>query len=175
MTTLYQGYVTYVACLPFTLRKRAVYYRKCDAQTYNTIYYFLGIMFIDTPYVFASSLLFTIVFFPLLGIWSFSTAVLYWLNISLSVLMQTILGQLLAYLLSSGKVVAVVGVLMNVMFLLFAGFNPPAAAIPDRDQWLFDVTPKRYSLLILVSLAFGICPEDPVFGEVTKGFTNARS
>uniref|UniRef100_A0AAV1TQL1 ABC-2 type transporter domain-containing protein n=1 Tax=Peronospora matthiolae TaxID=2874970 RepID=A0AAV1TQL1_9STRA len=57
-------------------------------------------------------------------------AVLIWLNISLSVLMQTLLGQLLVYLLSSDKIDAVVGVLFNVMFLLFAGFNPPCNGAP---------------------------------------------
>uniref|UniRef100_A0AAV1TPC0 Uncharacterized protein n=1 Tax=Peronospora matthiolae TaxID=2874970 RepID=A0AAV1TPC0_9STRA len=57
--------------------------------------------------------------------------------------MQTLLSQLLVYLLSSGEVVAVVGVLINVTFLLFAEFNPPAAAIPDRYRWLYDVTPQR--------------------------------
>uniref|UniRef100_A0AAV1T2P8 Uncharacterized protein n=1 Tax=Peronospora matthiolae TaxID=2874970 RepID=A0AAV1T2P8_9STRA len=64
---------------------------------------------------------------------------------------------------------------MNVMFLVFAGFNPPAAAIPDRYQWLHDVTLQRYSLPILVSLVFGNCPEHPVYDEVTKGYTNVRS
>uniref|UniRef100_A0AAV1TMP0 Uncharacterized protein n=1 Tax=Peronospora matthiolae TaxID=2874970 RepID=A0AAV1TMP0_9STRA len=47
--------------------------------------------------------------------------------------MQTLLGQLLVYLLASGEVVAVLIVLFKVTFLLFAaGFNPPAAAILDR-------------------------------------------
>uniref|UniRef100_A0AAV1VN91 ABC transporter permease n=1 Tax=Peronospora matthiolae TaxID=2874970 RepID=A0AAV1VN91_9STRA len=71
-------------------------------------------MFVEIPYVFGSSLLFIIVFFPLLGIWSFNTAVLDWTNFALSVLMQTLLGQLLVYLLSSGEVVALVGVLSNI-------------------------------------------------------------
>uniref|UniRef100_A0AAV1URA6 Uncharacterized protein n=1 Tax=Peronospora matthiolae TaxID=2874970 RepID=A0AAV1URA6_9STRA len=83
--------------------------------------------------------------------------------------MQTLLDQLLVYLLSSGKVVAVAGVLINVMLLLFAGFNPPAAVIPDRYRWLFDITPQCCSLSILVSLVFGNCPEDLVYDEVTKG------
>uniref|UniRef100_A0AAV1UBP4 ABC-2 type transporter domain-containing protein n=1 Tax=Peronospora matthiolae TaxID=2874970 RepID=A0AAV1UBP4_9STRA len=77
-------------------------------------------------------------------------AVLYWLNVSLSVIMQTLLGQLLAYLLSSGEIVAVVGVLINFMFLLLTKFNPPTAAIPDRYQWLYDATSQRFSLSIIV-------------------------
>uniref|UniRef100_A0AAV1UKH4 Uncharacterized protein n=1 Tax=Peronospora matthiolae TaxID=2874970 RepID=A0AAV1UKH4_9STRA len=52
---------------------------------------------------------------------------------------QTLLNQLLVYLLSSGEVVAAVGILNNVRFQLFAGFNPPAAATPDRYRWLYDV------------------------------------
>uniref|UniRef100_A0AAV1VM82 ABC-2 type transporter domain-containing protein n=1 Tax=Peronospora matthiolae TaxID=2874970 RepID=A0AAV1VM82_9STRA len=83
--------------------------------------------------------------------------------------MQTLLGQPLVYSLSSGEVVAVVGVLINVIFLLFAGFNPPVAVIPDRYRWLYDVTLQRYFLSILVSLVFGNCPEDPVHDEDTRG------
>uniref|UniRef100_A0AAV1U377 Uncharacterized protein n=1 Tax=Peronospora matthiolae TaxID=2874970 RepID=A0AAV1U377_9STRA len=119
--------------------------------------------------------LLTIVFFPLLGFGSFSTVVLYWLNISLSVLIQTLLVQLLFYLLSSGEVLAVVNVLINVMYLLFAGFNPPAAVIPDCYRSIFDVTSQRCSLSILVSLVFGSYPEDTVYYEVTKGCTTVRS
>uniref|UniRef100_A0AAV1TQ73 Uncharacterized protein n=1 Tax=Peronospora matthiolae TaxID=2874970 RepID=A0AAV1TQ73_9STRA len=60
--------------------------------------------------------------------------------------MQTLLGQLLVYLLSSGEVVAVVGVLINVTFLLFAEFNPPDAAIPDGSMtYLHSAMPSRSS------------------------------
>uniref|UniRef100_A0AAV1V4E7 Uncharacterized protein n=1 Tax=Peronospora matthiolae TaxID=2874970 RepID=A0AAV1V4E7_9STRA len=137
MMMLLQGYVTNVACLPFTRRERAVYCREFDAQTYNILCYFLGITVVEIP--------------------------------------NTILDQLLVLLLSSGEVVAVVGVLFNVMFLLFAEFNPPAAAIPDRYRWLCDVTYQRYSFSILASLVFGNCPEDLVNDEVTKGYINLLS
>uniref|UniRef100_A0AAV1UQP0 Uncharacterized protein n=1 Tax=Peronospora matthiolae TaxID=2874970 RepID=A0AAV1UQP0_9STRA len=78
--------------------------------------------------------------------------------------MQTLLDQL-----SSGKVVAVVGDLIMVMFLFFAGFNLPAAAIPDRYRWLYDATSQRCSLSILVSLVSGNFLEDPVHDEIMRG------
>ncbi|KAE9211124.1 ABC transporter G family member 36 [Phytophthora fragariae] len=175
MTALYQGYITYVGCLPFTLRERASYYRERDAQTYNALWYFVGATVAEIPYVFGSGLLFTIIFFPLMGVGSFGTAVLYWINVSLFVLMQTYLGQLFIYAMPSVEVAAIVGVLINAIFLLFAGFNPPAGSIPDGYKWLYHITPQRYSLSILVSILFGNCPEDPTYDKATQTFINVRS
>ncbi|KAG6622610.1 pleiotropic drug resistance protein ABC superfamily [Phytophthora cinnamomi] len=175
MTALYQGYITYVGCLPFTLRERASYYRERDAQTYNALWYFVGATIAEIPYVFGSGLLFTIIFFPLMGAGSFGTAVLYWINVSLFVLMQTYLGQLFIYAMPSVEVAAIVGVLINAIFLLFAGFNPPAGSIPDGYKWLYHITPQRYSLSILVAILFGNCPEDPTYDEATQMYINVRS
>ncbi|KAG7375417.1 hypothetical protein PHYPSEUDO_001327, partial [Phytophthora pseudosyringae] len=175
MTALYQGYITYVGALPFTLRERASFYRERDAQTYNALWYFVGATVAEIPYVFGSGLIFTVIFFPLMGIGSFGTAVLYWINVSLFVLMQTYLGQLFIYALPSVEVAAIVGVLINAIFLLFAGFNPPAGSIPDGYKWLYHITPQRYSLSILVALLFGNCPEDPTYDEASQTYVNVRS
>ncbi|POM79650.1 Pleiotropic drug resistance protein ABC Superfamily [Phytophthora palmivora] len=110
-----------------------------------------------------------------MGVGSFGTAVLYWINVSLFVLMQTYLGQLFIYALPSVEVAAIVGVLINAIFLLFAGFNPPAGSIPDSYQWLYHITPQRYSLSILVSILFGNCPVDPTYDEAAQKYINVRS
>ncbi|KAE8912482.1 hypothetical protein PF005_g16709 [Phytophthora fragariae] len=110
-----------------------------------------------------------------MGVGSFGTAVLYWINVSLFVLMQTYLGQLFIYAMPSVEVAAIVGVLINAIFLLFAGFNPPAGSIPDGYKWLYHITPQRYSLSILVSILFGNCPEDPTYDKATQTFINVRS
>uniref|UniRef100_H3H1B4 ABC transporter domain-containing protein n=1 Tax=Phytophthora ramorum TaxID=164328 RepID=H3H1B4_PHYRM len=175
MTALYQGYITYVGCLPFTLRERASFYRERDSQTYNALWYFVSASLAEIPYVFGSGLIFTIIFFPLMGVGSFATAVLYWINVSLFVLMQTYLGQLFIYAMPSVEVAAIVGVLINAIFLLFAGFNPPAGSIPDGYRWLYQICPQRYSLSILVTLLFGNCPEDPTYDEATQSYMNVRS
>jgi len=175
MTALYQGYITYVGCLPFTMRERSSFYRERDAQTYNALWYFVGATIAEIPYVFGSGLIFTVIFFPLMGVGTFTMAVLYWINVSLFVLMQTYLGQLFIYAMPSVEVAAIVGVLINAIFLLFTGFNPPAGSIPDGYKWLYHITPQRYSLAILVSIMFGNCPEDPTFDEATQTYMNVRS
>ncbi|RLN10556.1 hypothetical protein BBO99_00005713 [Phytophthora kernoviae] len=172
MTALYQGYTTYVGCLPFTARERASYYRERDAQTYNALWYFVGATVAEIPYVFFSGFIFTIIFYSLMGFTSFTTGVLFWINVSLFVLMQTYLAQLFIYALPSVEVAAIVGVLINATFLLFAGFNPPAGSIPDGYLWLYHITPQRYSLSILISLLFGNCPEDPTYDEASQSYIN---
>ncbi|KAE9271346.1 hypothetical protein PR003_g30535 [Phytophthora rubi] len=73
------------------------------------------------------------------------------------------------------EVAAIVGVLINAIFLLFAGFNPSAGSIPDGYKWLYHITPQRYSLSILVSILFGNCPEDPTYDEATQTYINVMS
>ncbi|KAG7386626.1 hypothetical protein PHYPSEUDO_015410 [Phytophthora pseudosyringae] len=172
MTTQYNGIAAYVGALPFTAHERAPYYRERASQTYNALWYFVGATVAEIPYVFFSGFLFTAIFYPLIGFTSLVTGVLYWINLSLFVLMQTYLGQLLVYALPSVEVAAIVGVLVNATFLLFSGFNPPAGSIPAGYQWLYHLTPHRYSLSILISLLYGDCPVEPTYDEATQTYVN---
>ncbi|GMF41185.1 unnamed protein product [Phytophthora lilii] len=110
-----------------------------------------------------------------MGFTTFTTWLLYWINLSLFILVQTYLGQLFIYAMPSVEVAAIVGVLINAIFLLFAGFNPPAGSIPAGYKWLYSLTPQRYILSLLVSILFGNCPEDPTFDEATQTYINVRS
>ncbi|KAG7376667.1 hypothetical protein PHYPSEUDO_012937 [Phytophthora pseudosyringae] len=175
MTTQYNGIAAYVGTLPFTGKERESYYRERASQTYNALWYFVGATVAEIPYVFFSGFLFTVLFYPLMGFTGFGTWLLYWVNLSLFILMQTYLGQLFIYALPSVEVAAIVGVLINAIFLLFAGFNPPAGSIPAGYLWFYSVTPQRYSLSILVSLLFGRCSEDPTFDQATQSFINGGS
>jgi len=175
MTALYQSYISYVGCLPFTARERVSYYRERDAQTYSAFWYFVGATVVEIPFVFGSGLTFTVIFFPLMGIGAFGTAVLYWINVSLFVLMETYLGQMFIYALPTVEVAAIVGVFVNAIFLLFAGFNPPAASIPTGYIWVYYLTPHRYSMAILIALLFGDCPVEPTYDEATQSYTNVAS
>eukprot|EP00644_Phytophthora_capsici_P015905 jgi/Phyca11/10412/fgenesh1_pm.PHYCAscaffold_49_\ len=174
-TTQYNGIIAYVGTLPFTGHERESYYRERSAQTYNALWYFVGATLVEIPYTFVSGFLFTAPFYPLMGFTGFGIWLFYWVNLSLFILMQTYLGQLFIYALPSVEVAAIVGVLINAIFLLFAGFNPPAGSIPAGYQWLYYITPQRYSLSILTSLLFGRCPEDSTYDETTQSFINAVS
>ncbi|EGZ27184.1 hypothetical protein PHYSODRAFT_284063 [Phytophthora sojae] len=172
MTTQYNGIAAYVGTLPFTGHERESYFRERASQTYAALWFFVGATVAEIPYVFFSGFLFTIIFCPLIGFTSFVTGVLYWINLSLFVLMQTYLGQLLVYALPSVEVAVIVGVLVNATFLLFSGFNPPAGSIPAGYRWLYHCTPHRYSLSVLVSILYGDCPVEPTYDEATQSFIN---
>ncbi|CAH0480449.1 unnamed protein product [Peronospora belbahrii] len=175
MTTLFNGLVSFNSVLPISCEERESFYRERAAQTYNALWYFVGSTLVEIPYVFTSGFIFTFVWFFMVGFTGFGTALLYWINVSLMILLQTYMGQFLAYALPSVEVAAIIGVLMNSIFYLFMGFNPPANAIPSGYKWLFTITPLRYPLAILGSLVFGQCDVDPTWNEVTKAYENVNS
>lgn len=110
-----------------------------------------------------------------MGFTTFTTWVLYWINLSLFILVQTYLGQFCIYALPSVEVAAIVGVLISSVSMLFTSFNPPAGSIPEGYKWLYYITPQRYSLSILVSLLFGHCSHDPTYDEETQAYINVGS
>ncbi|GAB9477579.1 Atp-binding protein, partial [Globisporangium polare] len=63
--------------------------------------------------------------------------------------------------LPSVEVAAIIGVLLNSIFFLFMGFNPPGDAIPTGYKWLYSITPQKYTLSILAAIVFGDCSDDP--------------
>uniref|UniRef100_M4BGL5 ABC transporter domain-containing protein n=1 Tax=Hyaloperonospora arabidopsidis (strain Emoy2) TaxID=559515 RepID=M4BGL5_HYAAE len=175
MTTVFNGIVSFNSVLPISCEERESFYRERAAQTYNALWYFVGSTLAEIPYVFASGFIFTFVWFFMVGFTGFGTALLYWINVSLLVLLQAYMGQFLAYAMPSVEVAAIIGVLMNSIFFLFMGFNPPANAIPGGYKWLYAITPQRYPLAILGSLVFGQCDVDPTWNESKKVYENVGS
>ncbi|ETO69110.1 hypothetical protein F444_14224, partial [Phytophthora nicotianae P1976] len=172
MTTLFNGVVAFNSVLPITSQDREAFYRERAAQTYNSLWYFVGSTVAEVPYVFGSMLLYTVIFYWLVGFTGFWTAVLYWINTSFLVLLQTYLGQLLVYALPSVEVAALLGVMLNSILFLFMGFNPPANAIPSGYKWLYTITPQRYSLAILAALVFSKCDDLPTYDTATQQYVN---
>ncbi|KAG3190259.1 Pleiotropic drug resistance protein 1 [Phytophthora cactorum] len=172
MTTLCQGNISFNSVLPFTARERASFYRERNAQTYNVFWYVVGSTLVEIPYAFISGLLFSIIFYPMMGFTSLTTGLLYWVNVSLFVLVETYLGQFLVYALPTLELATIMGVLFNSFFLLFSGFNPPAASIPSTYRWCYYISPHRYSLAILVALLFGACPGELDNNEATTSLLN---
>ncbi|POM61185.1 ABC Superfamily [Phytophthora palmivora] len=111
----------------------------------------------------------------MVGFSGFGTGVLYWINVSLLVLMQTYMGQLFVYALPSVEVAAIIGVLVNSIFFLFMGFNPPAKSIPSGYRWLYTITPQKYSLAILEALVFTDCPNEPTWNSTLGAYENVGS
>ncbi|ETP10193.1 hypothetical protein F441_14103 [Phytophthora nicotianae CJ01A1] len=172
LTSYFTGVVSFNSALPITSEDRPAFYREREAQTYSAFWYFIGSTVVEIPYVFGSMLLYTVIFYWMVGFSGFGTAVLYWINTSLMVLLQTYMGQLLIYATSSIDVAALVGVMVYSITILFYGFNPPASNIPAGYQWLYTITPQRYSVAILAALVFSKCDELPTYDTTTQQYMN---
>ncbi|DAZ96398.1 TPA: hypothetical protein N0F65_012479 [Lagenidium giganteum] len=160
LTTAFIGLVSFISVLPIASEERASFYRERACQTYNSLWFFLGFTVVEVPYVIVGSFLLMIVFYPMVGFKSVDKWALYWLNLALHVLLQTYIGQFLAFALPSVEVAAIIGVLLNGIFLLFMGFNPPASSLPSGYKWLYNITPQRYTFSTLSAIVFGDCPDD---------------
>ncbi|CAI5722770.1 unnamed protein product [Peronospora destructor] len=167
MTSLFNGVISFTGTLPISFAERGAYYRERASQSYNCLWYFVGSTVAEIPYVFVSSALFTIVFYPSVGFTDVASGFMFWITNALFVLMQTYLGQLFIYAMPTVEVAAILGVLYNSICLAFAGFNPPAAKIPHGYHWLYLITPQKYSMGLLNSLVFTDCPDLPTWNNDT--------
>ncbi|KAG6614984.1 pleiotropic drug resistance protein ABC superfamily [Phytophthora cinnamomi] len=175
MSTLFMAMAGFMGTLPVYSNDRAAFYRERAAQTYNALWYFVATTVVEIPYVFGQCLLFTVIFYPMVGFQGFTTAVLYWVHVSLFVLGQMYFAQLLIHAFPSIEVAAVMGALINSIFLLFAGFNPPSSSIPEGYKWLYTIVPQRFSVAILTALVFCDCPEEPTWNESLSQYENIGS
>ncbi|GMF22712.1 unnamed protein product [Phytophthora fragariaefolia] len=158
IATGFNGIVSFFGVLPVAVGDRASFYRERAGQTYSAFWYFIAGSIVEIPYVFASTLLFSAVFYPMVGFTGgIVTWVLFWLNTALLVLLQVYMGQLLAYALPTAELAMVVGVVVNTASFLFMGFNPPVHSIPAGYKWLYHIVPLRYSFSALTALVFADC------------------
>ncbi|KAL3670758.1 hypothetical protein V7S43_003946 [Phytophthora oleae] len=175
MASLFNAMVSFQSVLPLSSAERASFYRERASQTYNAFWYFVGSTLVELPYCFLSGLIFTAIYYPMVGFQGFTNGVLFWLNLSLLITMQTYFGQFFSYALPSEEVASIIGVLINSICFLFMGFSPPAYAIPSGYQWLYKIVPHRFALSNLVALVFGKCDELPTWDEASQLYTNVGS
>ncbi|RLN60620.1 hypothetical protein BBJ29_008702 [Phytophthora kernoviae] len=175
MTALFNAFVSFESVLPLMFSERASFYRERASQTYNAFWYFVGSTIVEIPYSFVSGLLFTVVFYPIVGFTGFSKAVVYWLAYSIMTLMQVYQGQMLAFVFPTEEVAIVAGYLINTVFMMFMGFSPPANSIPSGYTWLYKISPLKYPLSTMVSLVFADCDQLPQWDDTLGAYINIDS
>ncbi|KDO26430.1 hypothetical protein SPRG_08233 [Saprolegnia parasitica CBS 223.65] len=157
LATLFIGIMGFNGVLPLFIAERNSYYRERACQTYNAFWYFLGSTLIEIPYVLVSVVVFVTIFYPFVGFTGAVQAIWFAVYLFLYVLMQVYFGQLLACALPSIEVASVIGGLLNSIFFLFMGFNPPTSQIPSGLRWLNTIVPPKYGLSLLVTTVFAKC------------------
>ncbi|KAJ0405196.1 hypothetical protein ATCC90586_008824 [Pythium insidiosum] len=159
LSVIFFGLIAFNSVVPITIAERAAYYRERGAQTYNALWYALASTTAEIPFVFLSSLVFTAIVFPLVGFEGSNNFAFFWFVVSLHVLVQVYMGQFLANVLPNAQAAAGLGMLLNGVFLLFAGFNPPTSKIPDAYKWLHYISPPSYSISVLTATVMSECPK----------------
>ncbi|CAK4089647.1 unnamed protein product [Aphanomyces euteiches] len=158
MTTFFVGFIAFNSILPLAAEEQASYYRERASQTYNALWYFVGSTLVEIPYAFASTFIFTIIFYPFVGFeGNVGDFFIYGTELTLFVLMNVYFGMLIVYATPRLDVAASMGVLFYSVFFLFMGFNPPLSQIPRGYRWLSTIMPPKYSLSVLVAQVFSKC------------------
>ncbi|POM74405.1 ABC Superfamily [Phytophthora palmivora] len=158
MTQSYMSFIVFSSVVPISIQERASFYRERSAQTYNAFWYFVGATLVEIPYCFVETLLFMIIYYPMVGFTGGVQFLSYWVNLTGLVILQAYFGQLLAYLAPNLEVASVFVILVNYVWITFTGFNPPVASIPRGYRWLYHLTPHKYTFASLTAIVFGECP-----------------
>ncbi|KAF1334207.1 Atp-binding protein, partial [Globisporangium splendens] len=175
LSFVFNGFISLNSAIPVSAQDRASFYRERASQTYNAFWYFVGWTLAEVPYALLSGLIFTVVFFPMVGFTGFTAGVIYWLNTSLLMLYHSYFGQLLAFAFPSEEVATIMAIMTSSIFLLFMGFSPPTSMIPSGYKWLYRITPHTYTFSIFVSLIFADCPSDARFDASLGEFVDMGS
>ncbi|CAK4113797.1 unnamed protein product [Aphanomyces euteiches] len=158
ITTLFIGVISFNSVLPLAAGERPSYYHERASQTYSPFWYLVGSTVAEIPFVFASTFVYTVIFYPFVGFrGNFSDMAYYSFQLSLVVLMNVYFGQFVVFATPRLDVAVSIGALVNSTFMLFMGFNPPQSQIPSGYRWLSTIVPPKYSLSILLSEIFAKC------------------
>jgi ABC-type multidrug transport system permease subunit len=167
LSVAFVGTISFASALPLAAADRGAFYRERAAQTYSSGSYLLASSLVEMPFAAAVALVYTCIFFPLVGFLqggadggAWAAMATHWEINTLLVLFQTFLAQLLVFALPSVQAAALVGTLCDCVCFLLMGYNPPASHVPAAYDWLTPVIPHKYVFSVLVSAVFGRCSAD---------------
>ncbi|KAI9981274.1 hypothetical protein PInf_008924 [Phytophthora infestans] len=164
VSTIFLGLISFNSVMPVAADERTAFYRERASETYNALWYFVAGTLVEIPYIFLSSLLFCIIFYPSVGFTGYVTFFYYWLVVAMNALLFVYFGQLMVFALPSVAVASTLGALFSGIFILFSGFNPPTGSIPTGYMWVHWISPPTYTISMLVSLVFADCSDGSTDG-----------
>ncbi|KAI3770699.1 hypothetical protein L6452_01840 [Arctium lappa] len=156
--------------LPYVSMERTVLYRERFSGMYASWAYALAQVTIEFPYLFAQSLAFTCITYPMIGYyWSFYKVFWYFYAFLCTLMYFTYLGMLLVSITPSFPVAAILQSTFYTMFNLFGGFLIPKPKIPGWWKWLYYAIPTSWSLNAMLTSQYGdVTKEIVVFGETKR-------
>ncbi|KAI3786796.1 hypothetical protein L1987_40773 [Smallanthus sonchifolius] len=164
---LFSGINNASSVIPYVSMERTVLYRERFSGMYASWAYALAQVAIEFPYLFAQSLAFACITYPMIGYyWSAAKVFWYFYTFLCSLMYFTYMGMLLVAITPSFPVAAILQSAFYTMFNLFGGFLIPKPKIPNWWIWLYYLTPTSWSLNALLTSQYGdVKKEILVFGE----------
>ncbi|KAM7481855.1 hypothetical protein LguiB_006438 [Lonicera macranthoides] len=154
--------------LPYVTTERNVLYREKFAGMYASWPFAVAQVIIEVPYLFAQSLAFVIITYPMIGYyWSAHKVFWYFYAMFCSLLHFTYLGMLLVSSTPSFPIAAILQSAFYTMFNLFSGFIIPRPQIPKWWLWLYYLTPTSWTLNAMLTSQYGDSDKEiTAFGEM---------
>ncbi|KAG6408667.1 hypothetical protein SASPL_131685 [Salvia splendens] len=138
-STLFCGINNSSSVLPYVSTERTVLYREKFAGMYASWAYSAAQVIVEIPYLFAQSVVFTVITYPMIGYyWTAYKVFFYIYTMFCTLLYFTYLGMLLIAITPSFPVAAISQSAFYTMFNLFAGFLVPHPQIPR--WWIWFIT-----------------------------------
>nr|GMD12050.1 pleiotropic drug resistance protein 3-like [Ipomoea batatas] len=129
--------------------------------------YALAQVIIEIPYLFAETVMFTVITYPMIGYYGSAYKVFwYFYAMFCTLLYFNYLGMLLVAMTPSFPIAAILQSAFYSMFSLFAGFLVPKPQIPKWWIWFYYLMPTSWSLNGMLSSQYGDIEKDiKIFGE----------
>ncbi|MFS7986540.1 putative ABC-2 type transporter [Helianthus anomalus] len=155
------------SAIPYVSMERTVLHRERFSGMYASWAYALAQVTIEFPYIFAQSLAFLCITYPMIGYyWSAYKVFCYFYTFLCTLLYFTYLGMLFVAVTPSIPEAAILESAFYTMFNLFAGFLIPKPKIPNWWIWLYYLTPTSWSLNAMLTSQYGdVKTNILVFGE----------
>nr|GLL29394.1 pleiotropic drug resistance protein 3-like isoform X1 [Ipomoea trifida] len=156
-----------ISVLPYVSTERAVLYRERFAGMYASWAYALAQVIIEIPYLFAETVVFTAITYPMIGYCGSAYKVFWYFYVMFCTLLYfNYLGMLLVAMTPSFPIAVILQSGFYNMFSLFSGFLVPKPQIPKWWIWFYYLIPTSWSLNGMLSSQYGDIEKDiKVFGE----------
>ncbi|XP_076956671.1 pleiotropic drug resistance protein 3-like [Bidens hawaiensis] len=153
---LFSGINNASSVIPYVSMERTVLYRERFSGMYASWAYALAQVAIEFPYLFAQSLVYVCITYPMIGYyWSAYKVFSYFYTFLCTLMYFTYMGMLLVVVTPSFPVAAILSSAFYTMFNLFGGFLIPKPKIPHWWTWMYYLTPTSWSLNALLASQYG--------------------
>jgi ABC-type multidrug transport system permease subunit len=155
LALVFLGVLNFASVLSTVSLERAAYYRERATNMYATHWYSMVMTVVELPYQITSSLVFTFIFYWMVGLrneWGYFFY--WWLTFFLFTSFMTFLGVALCICLPNQETSLLIGALLVCTWNMFCGFMIPLDQIPSVWKFLYYFNPLSWALQAVLATQY---------------------